>query len=172
MIWLIPKLVKLWNLDREILIKFSHGWGRLYIWSYQSINQCDNVLICCEISWFEYLRIIDHIFLLYWLLSNLTVLHFTKLIEYHIKHLKEVSILWDLSFLQMEGAKVESDWFSKCIFEYFSIFRLFKERDHLLSKEIEQFLGNTKMIMQPTDQFVDHMQWTNGSVYVVPRGRR
>lgn len=84
MIWLIPKQVKLWNLDREILIKFSHGWELLYIWSYKSNKQCDNVLKCCEISWFEYLRIIDHIFPLCWLLSNLTVLHFTKLTEYHI----------------------------------------------------------------------------------------
>nr|YP_010234796.1 hypothetical protein RF2 [Paphiopedilum parishii]YP_010234810.1 hypothetical protein RF2 [Paphiopedilum parishii]QTC05782.1 hypothetical protein RF2 [Paphiopedilum parishii]QTC05796.1 hypothetical protein RF2 [Paphiopedilum parishii]WAN78092.1 Ycf2 [Paphiopedilum parishii]WAN78103.1 hypothetical protein RF2 [Paphiopedilum parishii]WCR50005.1 Ycf2 [Paphiopedilum parishii] len=54
--------------------------------------------------------------------------------EYHtlidqteIQQLKERSILWDPSFLQMERTEIESDRFPKCL---------------LLPEEIEEFLGN------------------------------
>ncbi|MBA0819159.1 hypothetical protein Gohar_025639 [Gossypium harknessii] len=47
----------------------------------------------------------------------------------------------------MERTEIELDRFPKCLFEYFSIPRLFIEREkrmnnHLLSKEIEEFLRN------------------------------
>lgn len=74
--------------------------------------------------------------------------------EYHtlidqteIQQLKERSILWDPSFLQTERTEIESDRFPKCLFGSSSMSRLFTKREkqmnnHLLPKEIEEFLGN------------------------------
>uniref|UniRef100_A0A2C9U291 Protein Ycf2 n=1 Tax=Manihot esculenta TaxID=3983 RepID=A0A2C9U291_MANES len=74
--------------------------------------------------------------------------------EYHtlinqrkIQQLKERSILWDPSFLQTERTEIESDRFPKCLSGYSSMSRLFTEgekemNNHLLSEEIEEFLGN------------------------------
>ncbi|KAG4169338.1 hypothetical protein ERO13_A12G088950v2 [Gossypium hirsutum] len=64
-----------------------------------------------------------------------------------IQQLKERSILWDPSFLQTERTEIESDRFPKCLSGYSSMSRLFTEREkrmnnHLLPKEIEEFLGN------------------------------
>ncbi|KAD5802923.1 hypothetical protein E3N88_14283 [Mikania micrantha] len=54
--------------------------------------------------------------------------------EYHIllnqreiQQLKERSILWDPSFLQTEGTKIESNRFPKCLSGYSSMSRLFTE---------------------------------------------
>nr|YP_009700224.1 Ycf2 [Justicia flava]YP_009700243.1 Ycf2 [Justicia flava]QEP94775.1 Ycf2 [Justicia flava]QEP94795.1 Ycf2 [Justicia flava] len=74
--------------------------------------------------------------------------------EYHtlinqrgIQPLKERSILLDPFFFQTEGTEIESDRFPKCLSGYFSMSRLFTEREkqminHLLPEEIEAFLGN------------------------------
>nr|YP_010573628.1 hypothetical chloroplast RF21 [Allium pallasii]YP_010573646.1 hypothetical chloroplast RF21 [Allium pallasii]UZH92791.1 hypothetical chloroplast RF21 [Allium pallasii]UZH92809.1 hypothetical chloroplast RF21 [Allium pallasii] len=74
--------------------------------------------------------------------------------EYHtlidqteIQQLKERSILLDPSFLQTERTEIESDRFPKCLFGSSSMSRLFTKREkqmnnHLLPKEIEEFLGN------------------------------
>nr|YP_009869254.1 hypothetical chloroplast RF21 [Allium macranthum]QKJ80758.1 hypothetical chloroplast RF21 [Allium macranthum] len=74
--------------------------------------------------------------------------------EYHtlidqteIQQLKERSILWDPSFLQTERTEIESDRFPKCLFGSSSMSRLFTKREkqmnnHLLPKEIEEFLRN------------------------------
>nr|YP_009431090.1 hypothetical chloroplast RF21 [Aphyllanthes monspeliensis]YP_009431107.1 hypothetical chloroplast RF21 [Aphyllanthes monspeliensis]ASW26525.1 hypothetical chloroplast RF21 [Aphyllanthes monspeliensis]ASW26544.1 hypothetical chloroplast RF21 [Aphyllanthes monspeliensis] len=74
--------------------------------------------------------------------------------EYHtlidqteIQQLKERSILWDPSFLQTERTEIESDRFPKCLFGSSSMSPLFTKREkqmnnHLLPKEIEEFLGN------------------------------
>nr|AEX93964.1 hypothetical chloroplast RF21 [Aloe vera] len=74
--------------------------------------------------------------------------------EYHtlidqteIQQLKERSILWDPSFLQTERTEIESDRFPKCLFGSSSMSRLFTKREkqmnnHLLPKEIDEFLGN------------------------------
>nr|UUF92360.1 hypothetical protein RF2 [Allium wallichii var. platyphyllum]UUF92361.1 hypothetical protein RF2 [Allium wallichii var. platyphyllum] len=74
--------------------------------------------------------------------------------EYHtlidqteIQQLEERSILWDPSFLQTERTEIESDRFPKCLFGSSSMSRLFTKREkqmnnHLLPKEIEEFLGN------------------------------
>nr|YP_010139219.1 hypothetical chloroplast RF2 [Garcinia paucinervis]YP_010139235.1 hypothetical chloroplast RF2 [Garcinia paucinervis]QQK54598.1 hypothetical chloroplast RF2 [Garcinia paucinervis]QQK54614.1 hypothetical chloroplast RF2 [Garcinia paucinervis]QXF60399.1 hypothetical chloroplast RF21 [Garcinia paucinervis]QXF60416.1 hypothetical chloroplast RF21 [Garcinia paucinervis] len=64
-----------------------------------------------------------------------------------IQQLKERSILLDPSFLQTERTEIESDRFPKCLSGYSSISRLFMEgekkmNNHLLPKEIEEFLGN------------------------------
>nr|QXV93841.1 Ycf2 [Epimedium diphyllum]QXV93858.1 Ycf2 [Epimedium diphyllum]QXV95083.1 Ycf2 [Epimedium trifoliolatobinatum]QXV95100.1 Ycf2 [Epimedium trifoliolatobinatum] len=60
---------------------------------------------------------------------------------------KEGSILWDPSFLQTEGAEIESDRFPKSLSGDSSMSRLFTEREkqmnnHPLPEEIEEFLGN------------------------------
>nr|UWV91640.1 hypothetical protein RF2 [Allium omeiense]UWV91660.1 hypothetical protein RF2 [Allium omeiense] len=74
--------------------------------------------------------------------------------EYHtlidqteIQQLEERSILWDPSFLQTERTEIESDRFPKCLFGSSSMYRLFTKREkqmnnHLLPKEIEEFLRN------------------------------
>nr|UUF92712.1 hypothetical protein RF2 [Allium hookeri var. muliense]UUF92713.1 hypothetical protein RF2 [Allium hookeri var. muliense] len=74
--------------------------------------------------------------------------------EYHtlidqteIQQLEERSILWDPSFLQTERTEIESDRFPKCLFGSSSMSRLFTKREkqmnnHLLPKEIEEFLRN------------------------------
>nr|YP_009414771.1 hypothetical chloroplast RF2 [Platycodon grandiflorus]YP_009414796.1 hypothetical chloroplast RF2 [Platycodon grandiflorus]ARR27774.1 hypothetical chloroplast RF2 [Platycodon grandiflorus]ARR27789.1 hypothetical chloroplast RF2 [Platycodon grandiflorus]UBK12175.1 hypothetical chloroplast RF2 [Platycodon grandiflorus]UBK12200.1 hypothetical chloroplast RF2 [Platycodon grandiflorus]UXO94473.1 hypothetical chloroplast RF2 [Platycodon grandiflorus] len=74
--------------------------------------------------------------------------------EYHtwinhreIQQLKERSILWDPSFLQTEGAEIESNRLPKRPSEDSSMSRLFTEREkqiinHLFPEEIEEFLGN------------------------------
>nr|QWZ47218.1 hypothetical chloroplast RF2 [Cyclocodon parviflorus]QWZ47243.1 hypothetical chloroplast RF2 [Cyclocodon parviflorus] len=74
--------------------------------------------------------------------------------EYHtwinqreIQQLKERSILWDPSFLQTEGAEIESNRLPKRPSGDSSMSRLFTEREkqimnHLLPEEIEEFLGN------------------------------
>nr|YP_010461453.1 hypothetical protein RF2 [Allium xiangchengense]YP_010461472.1 hypothetical protein RF2 [Allium xiangchengense]UUF92624.1 hypothetical protein RF2 [Allium xiangchengense]UUF92625.1 hypothetical protein RF2 [Allium xiangchengense] len=74
--------------------------------------------------------------------------------EYHtlidqteIQQLEERSILWDPYFLQTERTEIESDRFPKCLFGSSSMSRLFTKREkqmnnHLLPKEIEEFLRN------------------------------
>ncbi|MBA0576548.1 hypothetical protein Golob_025179, partial [Gossypium lobatum] len=64
-----------------------------------------------------------------------------------IQQLKERLILWDPFFLQTERMEIELDRFPKCLSGYSSMSWLFTEREkrmnnHLLSKEIEEFLGN------------------------------
>nr|YP_010248255.1 Ycf2 [Codonopsis pilosula]YP_010248279.1 Ycf2 [Codonopsis pilosula]QTK21304.1 Ycf2 [Codonopsis pilosula]QTK21305.1 Ycf2 [Codonopsis pilosula] len=64
------------------------------------------------------------------------------------QQLKERSILWDPSFLQTEGAEIESNQLPKCPSGDSSMSRLFTEREkpminHRLPEEIEEFLGNS-----------------------------
>nr|YP_009739308.1 hypothetical chloroplast RF21 [Hyacinthoides non-scripta]YP_009739325.1 hypothetical chloroplast RF21 [Hyacinthoides non-scripta]QIC20127.1 hypothetical chloroplast RF21 [Hyacinthoides non-scripta]QIC20144.1 hypothetical chloroplast RF21 [Hyacinthoides non-scripta] len=71
----------------------------------------------------------------------------TLIDQTEIQQLKERSILWDPSFLQTERTEIESDRFPKCLFGSSSMSRLFTKREkqmnnHLLPKEIEEFLGN------------------------------
>ncbi|MBA0735121.1 hypothetical protein Gogos_018996, partial [Gossypium gossypioides] len=80
-------------------------------------------------------------------ISNEDSEYHTLINQKEIQQLKERSILWDPSFLQMERTEIEPDRFPKCLSRYSSMSRLFTEREkrmnnHLLSKEIEEFIGN------------------------------
>nr|YP_010882710.1 hypothetical chloroplast RF21 [Androsace filiformis]YP_010882729.1 hypothetical chloroplast RF21 [Androsace filiformis]WIF27294.1 hypothetical chloroplast RF21 [Androsace filiformis]WIF27313.1 hypothetical chloroplast RF21 [Androsace filiformis] len=80
-------------------------------------------------------------------MSNEDSEYHTLINQREIQQLKEGSILWDPSFLQTERTEIESDLFPKCLSGYFSMARLFTEREkrminHLLPEEIEEFLGN------------------------------
>ncbi|CAN4101518.1 unnamed protein product [Withania somnifera] len=63
----------------------------------------------------------------------------------HLDSIKRL-ILWDPSFLQTELKEIESSRFPKCLSRYSLMSRLFMEHEkqminHLLPKEIEEFLG-------------------------------
>ncbi|GMN72474.1 hypothetical protein TIFTF001_052016 [Ficus carica] len=78
-------------------------------------------------------------------ISNEDSEYHTLINQREIQQLKERSILWDPSFLQMERTEIESDRSPKCLSGYSSMFRLFTEREkqmnnHLLPEEIEEFL--------------------------------
>nr|GEV39073.1 hypothetical chloroplast RF21, chloroplastic [Tanacetum cinerariifolium] len=80
-------------------------------------------------------------------ISNEDSKYHTLINQREIQQLKERSILWDPSFLQTEGTKIESNRFPKCLSGYSSISRLFTKREkqminHLLPEEIEEFLKN------------------------------
>nr|YP_009756592.1 hypothetical chloroplast RF21 [Broussonetia luzonica]YP_009756613.1 hypothetical chloroplast RF21 [Broussonetia luzonica]QCA41218.1 hypothetical chloroplast RF21 [Broussonetia luzonica]QCA41239.1 hypothetical chloroplast RF21 [Broussonetia luzonica] len=78
-------------------------------------------------------------------ISNEDSEYHTLINQREIQQLKERSILWDPSFLQMERTEIESDRSPKCLSGYSSMSRLFTEREkqmnnHLLPEEIEEFL--------------------------------
>ncbi|KAF3613873.1 hypothetical protein FXO37_36195 [Capsicum annuum] len=80
-------------------------------------------------------------------ISNEDSEYHTLINQREIQQRKERSILWDPSFLQMEQKEIESGRFSKCLFGYSSMSRLFMEREkqminHLFPEEIKEFLGN------------------------------
>ncbi|KAL7601042.1 hypothetical protein Lser_V15G20829 [Lactuca serriola] len=80
-------------------------------------------------------------------ISNEDSEYHTLIDQREIQQLKERLILWDPSFLQTEGTKIESNRFLKCLSGYSSLSRLFMEREkqminHLLPEEIEEFFGN------------------------------
>ncbi|PHU00595.1 Protein Ycf2 [Capsicum chinense] len=80
-------------------------------------------------------------------ISNEDSEYHTLINQREIQQRKEISILWDPSFLQMERKEIESGRFPKCLSGYSSMSQLFTEREkqminHLFSEEIEEFLGN------------------------------
>ncbi|CAH1435249.1 unnamed protein product [Lactuca virosa] len=80
-------------------------------------------------------------------ISNEASEYHTLINEREIQQLKERSILWDPSFLQTEGTKIESNRFPKCLSGYSSMSQLFTGREkqminHLVPEEIKEFLGN------------------------------
>nr|YP_009891723.1 Ycf2 [Asta schaffneri]YP_009891743.1 Ycf2 [Asta schaffneri]QKK38096.1 Ycf2 [Asta schaffneri]QKK38116.1 Ycf2 [Asta schaffneri] len=80
-------------------------------------------------------------------ISNEDSEYHTLINQREIQQLKERSILWDPSFIQTEGREIESDRFPKYLSGYYSMPRLFTEREkrmnnHLLPEESEEFLGN------------------------------
>nr|DAD24170.1 TPA_asm: hypothetical protein HUJ06_025633 [Nelumbo nucifera] len=76
-------------------------------------------------------------------ISNEDSEYHTLINQREIQQLKESSILWDPSFLQMERTKIESYRFPKCLSGYSSMSRLFTKREKQMNlEEIEEFLGN------------------------------
>ncbi|MBA0570208.1 hypothetical protein Golob_003888, partial [Gossypium lobatum] len=80
-------------------------------------------------------------------ISNEDSEYHTLINQREIQQLKRRLILWDPSFLQTERMDIEANRFPKCLSRYSSMSWLFTEREkrmnnHLLLKEIKEFLGN------------------------------